>query len=374
MKKRYQEIDILKGIAIILMVAAHCGAPFTRFAFLFHMAAFFMASGFCYREKTAESLRSVGKNILRKIKTLWVPFFIWNTVFVLLRNGLIRINIYTDNPLVEQYGGHVTEAYTAGDMLRRIAGGALFSYKEEIIGALWFLKILFLLSLAFCVMDFLVKRVTRGSRTARLLVHLGLSGVFLGLGYWGSVRDEQLFGISYVGSYYCLFYLGHCLSLLREKMKNWHWTVWVLILLLSYGALKLLQPLGGIGLNQNKYGSPFFLLATSVSGWCFLYSFSSLLSRIPVIGTGVAFVGRHTMPVVIFHFLAYKLVACLIVILRHLPAYCIAVFTCLDGGGAWWMVYTIVGTAVPILLGLLYQSVRKHVSWNRRKMVNELHE
>ena len=40
--KRVDELDILKAIAIICMVAGHAGAPFTHFIYLFHMAVFFM--------------------------------------------------------------------------------------------------------------------------------------------------------------------------------------------------------------------------------------------------------------------------------------------------------------------------------------------
>ena len=39
-KVRDATIDILKGIGIILMVAGHCGAPFTSYIYLFHMAIF----------------------------------------------------------------------------------------------------------------------------------------------------------------------------------------------------------------------------------------------------------------------------------------------------------------------------------------------
>lgn len=57
MKNRNISIDIIKGIGIILMVGGHCGMPFTHFIYLFHMAIFFMASGYCFNASNSETMR-----------------------------------------------------------------------------------------------------------------------------------------------------------------------------------------------------------------------------------------------------------------------------------------------------------------------------
>lgn len=48
---RNTKIDVIKGMAIILVVLGHCGFPATNFIYLFHMAVFFIASGYCWNEK-----------------------------------------------------------------------------------------------------------------------------------------------------------------------------------------------------------------------------------------------------------------------------------------------------------------------------------
>ena len=55
-KKRIPEIDILKGIAIILVVIGHTRVPGNSFIYLLHMAVFFIASGYFYSEKSSEAL------------------------------------------------------------------------------------------------------------------------------------------------------------------------------------------------------------------------------------------------------------------------------------------------------------------------------
>lgn len=48
-EKRNNVIDYMKGIAIILMVLRHAGTPGTEIVEIFHMALFFMVSGWCFR-------------------------------------------------------------------------------------------------------------------------------------------------------------------------------------------------------------------------------------------------------------------------------------------------------------------------------------
>lgn len=54
-KERNATIDILKGIAILLVVGAHAGMPFSQEISLFHMPAFFMATGFLFSERYSDN-------------------------------------------------------------------------------------------------------------------------------------------------------------------------------------------------------------------------------------------------------------------------------------------------------------------------------
>ena len=50
--KRNSKIDILKGIAILLVVMGHTCFGGTEYIYLFHMAVFFMASGYFFRDNS----------------------------------------------------------------------------------------------------------------------------------------------------------------------------------------------------------------------------------------------------------------------------------------------------------------------------------
>ena len=75
--RRNPTIDVLKGICILFMVGGHSGFPIKSFIYLFHMAVFFMASGYCYKESNSEDSDHFLRFVVRKLKTLWFPYVLW---------------------------------------------------------------------------------------------------------------------------------------------------------------------------------------------------------------------------------------------------------------------------------------------------------
>lgn len=179
------------------MVAGHSGTPFTKFIYLFHMAIFFMASGFFYKSKLSDSINGVIVSIIKKFKQLWFPFFIWNTIFTLFNNIFIRINIYTDNPKLLNYiqGPYIRthEYMNWKDMLVNIVKGAFFGGATQMGGAFWFLRILFMVSVCFCVGDFLVKKIFKKHT---LVIQLIASVLLLAFGFVCSIYEESFYGFA----------------------------------------------------------------------------------------------------------------------------------------------------------------------------------
>jgi acyltransferase len=72
---RFNWVDNVKGLAIILVVLGHIASPFSAFIYSFHMPLFFIVSGF-FLNPTNE-LKS---EIFRSFKRLFKPFFIYLTL------------------------------------------------------------------------------------------------------------------------------------------------------------------------------------------------------------------------------------------------------------------------------------------------------
>lgn len=141
-KERDLLIDIIKGFGIICMVAGHAGFPFTSFIYLFHMAIFFIASGYCFKDSNSESINSLKCFYKRKFITLWFPYVLWTTIYTCLHNFFIKINIYTDNPVLSEYvtGGYntLTEKLSVADMVKNIVksfflGGGYTNWRSILV-------------------------------------------------------------------------------------------------------------------------------------------------------------------------------------------------------------------------------------------------
>ncbi len=105
--KRIEEVDILRGLAAVLMVLGHSfieypidisGNPVCvaigHFIYTFHMELFFVLAGFVYRCKSYKQF--IGK----KIKRILVPYLLFGSVFAILHafggaaiNGQESLNI-----------------------------------------------------------------------------------------------------------------------------------------------------------------------------------------------------------------------------------------------------------------------------------------
>ena len=153
-QKRNEVLDFAKGIGIVLMVAGHAcieGGAFVHwlhdFIYTFHMPFFLIVSGYLFKY---ESLNAPYGYIRRKFKNLYLKFVIYNVFFIFIHNWLWHIGLINSvHPFFTQ---NWTE-YTWMDIGSRILS-TLFSFGDpEWIGlAMWYLKDLFLVAVAFILL------------------------------------------------------------------------------------------------------------------------------------------------------------------------------------------------------------------------------
>lgn len=119
--KRYDYIDVLKGIGIIFMIMGHIffGYKFDYYIHAFNMPLFFLTSGYCYKQKEQTFAKMAGKEFQKLI----VPYFLYG-----MFHYVIWILFFAEN-------------HSKTDPLKRL----LFMNEDglPIAGALWFLTALF---------------------------------------------------------------------------------------------------------------------------------------------------------------------------------------------------------------------------------------
>lgn len=211
-KKRYVEIDTLKGFAIFMVVLGHAIIYFPvnlhanlycKWIFDFvssvHMCLFFTVSGFCFSYKNGFK-----DFFIKKIKRLVIPYFIFNIIDVFPRYLLPSL-VNRPKSIIE----------SAGDIL--LHGGEY-----------WFLYVLFIMFMVFIPMHLLQKN--------RLAVQIIIEVVLLAL----SIIHFKV-GFLRIGDllYYLFFFnTGYLIKTYRSdifdfKFKSKALTVLVPLLLLA---------------------------------------------------------------------------------------------------------------------------------------------
>ena len=342
-KERNVNIDIIKGIGIILMVGGHCGMPFSHFIYLFHMAVFFMASGYCFNAADSRNLQGVFSFVKRKVKGLWFPYVLWTSVFSLLHNTFVKIEIYS------------CELWSSKEIVKNIIKAFLLHGHTQLGSALWFIATLMQIAVLYCCIDYGVRKVTV-SKKIHFLLQGVVSIILLAVGYRCALTDSIWGGGNRVLSYYCLFYLGAVVRELQkivgtEKYHYWKMAVAFLILVLC-------NQIGSIALDENRYENPIFLLVVSICGWVLLYEVAQELKKKKLLADAIVCCGQNSMAIVVLHFLCFKIISLVGVVVYNQPREGIAAFPVLYDHGAWWIAYMLVGIIVPVMLSVMWKRMK----------------
>jgi hypothetical protein len=245
------------------------------------------------------------------------------------------------------------------DVLKNIVKACALHGGTQIGGAFWFIATLMEISLAYGILDFIIKKLFKQKYT--IMIQTILSILFLFFGYGCFLTDRSFGGIDKVLSFYFLFHGGFLLKKYgiscKERKKYTH----ALILTVSFIVLVFCNKIGEIHLALNSYENPIYFFVVSFVGWQFLYELAfwiqknSLLKKLNVI------IGQNTISVVILHFLCFKIVNCIYVLIKGEPLCLVAAFPILVEGGCWWIAYTAVGLCIPIALSIIWKAKSKGV-------------
>lgn len=361
-RQRDLSVDIVKALGIFCMVAGHCGSPFTKFICLFHMAIFFIASGYCYKEANSTDFSGVVHFIKRKFATLWFPYVLWTAIYSVLHNFFIKINVYTDNPLLLKYvsGKYIatTNYWSSMDVIKNIIKAMLLHGHTQMGGAFWFLATLMVLSIGYCIIGFILNYVFKKDSKKEFVAQWIVSIIFLGLGFGCYLMKRSFAGMNKVFSFYILFHGGFTVKKYGWSSKERTNIIHAAIFAVAFAILIVCNNIGSIALNENRYENPIFFLIVSFVGWQFLYEIAFFSQKITFTKNLLVCIGQNTLAVVILHFLCFKIVSYIGVVINQQPLCLVAAFPVLYRGGAWWVAYLFVGLFIPVCLSLLWKKLK----------------
>lgn len=353
-------IDIIKGLGILSVLAFHSEAPLPTWITLFHMAIFFIASGYCYNPNYSDSTNSLKLFIKKRLKSLYLPYIICMVLYSILHNTFINLNIYTDNPeiinIVGTNFGHTTPYWSLSENLTNIIKILLLHGDAELGGAMWFFATLFEISILYILIEFCLKHLLKKHS---LLILSILSLLFLVLGFICQKNSLTLMGLDRTLSFFILFHIGSVFNR-KNFFRNNHNNIFhIFAFIISYYVIIFSDKEGTVALNANGYTNPIFLLLVSTAGWFIFYEVAYFLNKTKSFSKVISYLGKNTTPVVAMHFLAFKPVNLLYGIVNNYPLCIVAAFPVVDNiDGYLWILYLSCGLAIPLLLNKFYSVVK----------------
>ena len=354
-QKKLSNISISKGIGIILMVIGHifvCSDYMIvhNFIYAFHMPLFFMISGYCFSERHLENL---GGYVKRKMFSLYYPYVFWLVLFVILHNFLIDINIYDINNLWGCYS-----YYTEDSLIKQIYNIVFYlDGKEILVGQLWFVRTLFFVSLfGFFVIKYFISHLQ-----TIILLSLCLSPLICYINFdklpYLHLNNWIFYGLT-------MFLLGYYFKISNKQFNN---TFMVLLSMIIISLVALFQPV-----THPYYRNIYLYICTSILGFISILTISNKLAN-RNIGKIFKYLGDRTMPILILHFIFFRITTWCIIITRNdnisllsnhpLPkAY----------ANNYWYIYIIFGIALPILTYRMYLAIKGSILLMKNSHITNL--
>ncbi len=299
MKNRIIWIDTLKCIGIFFVVLAHNTVSqknmdnLSNWIYSFHMPLFFFISGFLFNPEKYGGLKNI---IMRKARTLLVPYFIFSLItylfwiFILRRFGeASKLDITWWKPLVGTLYGNGFDNWLAHNTV------------------LWFLVCLFVIEISF----FILSRIENRINLAIALILCGLIGALDSLYMpirlpWGI--DIALTGMVFYG-------IGFLIQNKLEKLIEKRIITGISLILFGVISIILSHLNGRIDMNGNNYGNFFYFYAASLSGILTLICLSKLIGYNRI----MCYIGENTIIILVLHNISHSIINGILKFALHIP-------------------------------------------------------
>ena len=352
---RTPSFTILKAIAIILVVIAHSAAPayLSNFAYMVGVPAFFVLSGYFFK---LDNLDNTSDFVIRRTKTLYLPFIKWGVFFLILHNLFFEIGF-----LSESYGnaqGGVTHPYNWTQAAQHLWSMVfnMSGYDPFMAGAFWFFRALFLANIAFIFL-FKATRQLGKFKTSTLQVVSVIVLAFL-LALWQASMGLHITGVAQ-GGYrelmgIVLLGIGFLLRRADETPDSSIWHNPIVMLAASSVVLMILTFVYPISMAA-KPGSVLSVPILTVAGtaaFIWLRGLSEFILQLPEKYTQwLQFTGENSLYIFVFHLLAFKVASMIKVGVHQLDWEMVGGHPVVQHelGDGFWLLYIFVGVVLPIL-------------------------
>ena len=334
-ESRNNSISIAKAIGIILMVLGH--THFSKYGnawvSMVHMPLFFFLSGYCFKEKYIGHFFTF---LQKRIKSLYWPAIKWGLVFLALHNVFFHLNLYNAS---------TSSLYSIRVFLTK-AFYIVFTINnfEELLGGYWFMRSLFWCSI---ISYFIIKLFSpKFGMIALFLISIGLLIINKRIPYFDIGAREFIASQFFVCGY-----------IYRKSNYKWELSKHIYpiaIILITTGTFFWRASMGWF--QSMTWWKVFPWVSTAFWGIIAIYALSIKINNSEKLSPVFSFIGEHTLEILTWHLLCFKLVSYIIVTIYNQD---------LSPRG-WWIAYLLVGCGVPLLFVYIKSYTKKFIGKQNR--------
>lgn len=341
-KNRNRSIDIMKGLLIVLVVLGHSQAPVHRFIYLFHMAAFFIISGYLWKDDYSKTKKSLLILIKKRLYSLYRPYIICNLVFV-----LISIVV----PELFQFRKITRKVHYIGINVIKIM---LLHGRTLLSDATWFIAVLFVISIIYGILIYCGKNIQHivFFKITISLISLIIAGFF-------SYSNFNFGQVGTVFSALAMFSIGDVIKKVKfdsvlEKLMG-RMSILIVTFLILIGLLLIEKK--EVRMIDNSYPNIVYFFIAGVLGYLFIRECANYLEKFELLSNIFTLLGQKSIYIMCIHMLAFKIVIFIQCLVYNRNFKFLSSYPVLKTGGlnCWWMLYTFVGIIVPLIYGYIYE-------------------
>ena len=340
------EMNIVKALAIIAMVIGHSRGPYVANVYLYHMALFVFVSGYFYKDLYSYDVK---KLVLNRFKSLYIPFLKFN-LFILVFKVIIFENIFLDE------GNGVIKDFILG-----IKSLAMFNHTDPLISAFWFLKSLFYVNIIFCCMSFIIKKLFgEKSENVRLIAVSVAFAVFYVLSENKIFISGEISFISRAFIINIFFYFGFLYKKYEERLKGIYKFP---VMIFAFIYIIIAARYDSIDFYTFYFSSIPFLLISSIVGIYFNIYLSKIFIKYLKKTKGIEiieYIGKNSLWVLAYHLIFFKLAILIKIKIYNLDFSVIGSFPTYIHGKHDWIIDTIIGIVLPIILCITYNKIKNY--------------
>ena len=341
-KKEIFYINYLKFFGIIYLLIWHTGIrKINVFVILFFIQMFIFISGYFYKDKYSNAPVSF---IKKRIKSLYIPYIFYCSLFLALNNIFVKINFYSNNLYIDpiKYGHHFLQIL-------------LLNNSQQMAGAMWFVASLFSISILFLLISKISISLSLTVRNFNIREYVRFF-IVLSLyitGYYFSYIKCKLPALLDVSFVLLIFY--YCGFLYRKYEHKIPLNLFLAII--SFFALLFCMKFGFPLIIQRKYINLLFLIFCGLAGTYLNIYLANKCASIKMVKF-VNYAGKNTMAILALHFLAFKSVSIFIIYTHNIPINLLSSFPIIRESSQFYRwVYVSSGLILPLLAIYIFDTI-----------------